>query len=198
VAEEDRPEAVRQVDVYVAVDVPQLCTRGSHGGDRVDRLLPQETEARGGTGIGEVGAVLGGESLGAGRASGVALDEGVQRLFLLRGHPSVHPLGGRAVRAEGDVVRRGVRSRQCHGGCGTYGRRGSGRLHVLRRGTGTGRLHLPRRSIGTGTHTTDGLQLLAHDLQLAGHQPLHGAVSGSGRGAGRLPLRRRRCRHGRR
>ena len=66
VAEEVHPEAHRDVEVLVAVDIPDLRSGRAGGDDRVDELLPREAEPRHGAGIGEVRSVLGGRTLRSG------------------------------------------------------------------------------------------------------------------------------------
>ena len=54
VAEQDRPEAVGEIDVLVPVDVPQPRAGGTGSHDRVHELLPGEAEPGDGTGIGQM------------------------------------------------------------------------------------------------------------------------------------------------
>ena len=57
-AEHGLAVAVHQVDVFVAVDVPDLRSLGARGQDRIDQLLPLPAEARGGARIGQHRAIL--------------------------------------------------------------------------------------------------------------------------------------------
>ena len=119
VAEQDRPEAVGEVDVLVPVDVPQPRAGGTDGHDRVDELLPGEAEPGDGTGIGQMSPMGRRRLLGAGGAPRVPLDEGIHRLLLLGREAAGRCLRRRSVGAES-------RHRRSLGGC-RLGRRGGRR-----------------------------------------------------------------------
>ena len=78
VAEQVAAEARQQVDVLVAVQVPQAGAIGAVDDDRVDQVLPQRVEAGHHARVGHDLAVLLAERFGLARAGVVACDEVVK------------------------------------------------------------------------------------------------------------------------
>ena len=97
------PKPLSEIDVLVAVDVPELRSGRAYGHDRIHDLLPQQPESGDGPGIREEWPALGGQPFRAGGATGIALDELLQTLFLARRQSPGGPLGRWPIRAECDL-----------------------------------------------------------------------------------------------
>ena len=74
VTEHDRPKAVQNVDVLIAVHVPQARAFGAHGENGIDHFLPLRTEAGNDSRIRELRSILLGHALGFARSLGAALN----------------------------------------------------------------------------------------------------------------------------
>src|SRR5579875_653114 len=70
-----RPKAVQQIDINVAVDIPQLRALGTDRDDWIDDFLPFRVKPGGNTRIGKNGPRCLSELLGSPRAACVALDQ---------------------------------------------------------------------------------------------------------------------------
>ena len=85
VAEQVRAEAGQQVDVFVAVQVPEPRALGAVDDDRIDQVLPQRIEAGNHARVGHQLAVLLAERLRLRGAPGIPADEGIHPGALRRG-----------------------------------------------------------------------------------------------------------------
>ena len=81
---EDSAVAVEDIDVAIAVVVPEIGSGGALDDQRIDQLLGLRVEAGDHTAIGEDAAVVLGKFLGACGARGVALDQ-ILEVGLLHG-----------------------------------------------------------------------------------------------------------------
>ncbi len=81
-AEEMRPEAVQQVDVFVAVHIPELRTQGSLDPDGIHHFFPATIEASGRSWICKPAAIPLRTLLRAGGLSRVVVDQPIQMLLL--------------------------------------------------------------------------------------------------------------------
>jgi hypothetical protein len=84
VAEQVAAEATEQVDVFVAVEVPEPRSVRSIDHDRVHEILPQRMESGDHSGIGHEAAMLLAERLGLAGARVVAADEIREPALLVR------------------------------------------------------------------------------------------------------------------
>ncbi len=134
VAEGGLAEAVDQIDVFVAVEVPQLRPGGAVDDDRIDQLLPLGAEAGGRTRVGQHGAVLLGVALRPGCLAAVASGQIVDVALLLGVSPLLDDAsfglntakrdGLRRFAAAGAAPRRLPARQRCRSDCGVNGCRG--------------------------------------------------------------------------
>src|ERR1051326_4333062 len=80
-------EAHRDVEVFVAVDVPDLRAGGMIADNRVHQFFPQQTETEGVAAVGGIGPALLHESLRCERAGSEASNEAIEVLLLSFGEP---------------------------------------------------------------------------------------------------------------
>ncbi len=115
-AEQVHAEAHGQVDVGVAVRIPEISAFGALADHRVEHLLDGEPEAGRHPVVGQHRPVALHQRLGSAGALGIARDEAVQIGPLPRAQIAERiGLGGDLDRLEGDV--RLVRTARCGGGC---------------------------------------------------------------------------------